>query len=1005
MISHATHRLRLASLPFESEDIEHIVSLIVQKSQGIFLWLECALDSVLSTVYTLDAVPEALEGIPSDMTAFLESILENMSQKLESNKRIAKVILQNIVCAMRPLTEKELKATLTPMFGQIASLEYTVKQVCPHLIRISKINQDEWHFQLIHETVREFLLGCTHSEFGIDSSKSHHQLALVCLDVWSDDAFLAPISSSSRQPRSAYDMDQVHPLLRYSAISWFDHVQQALIDKELETSIRDFLRTSVLSWVEAVGLLNDVSLLTLGALALEACVLQSPLISLMDRKLISGWAVDLVRIGPKYGRNITAYPFSIHKLLPPFCPTKTRIGSQFAGVGGITIVGTGLKNWDDCLAHMPVGRNGEICKFLMCGDSFLAIGLSGIDGMVVLYDTETCQELRKLHHGERLGAMDINTTGESLVTGGVRSLKIWDLKTGEATHELKTTGGSRCLAVSFKAGSKSVAAFTSNDTLTTWNFQRNVTQCVRWNRPTNGDRYRGSACSAVFSKDATRLNLAYKGWPLEVWDLEKMVLIGALATRSPVSSCYNSCNEDVYSVDHDGSIIHLAMENEKVTKTAVDARVVACNATGTLVATGNADGVLKLFAADNMELLYKLDKYTEPITDICFSPDGTKLFDVRSSECNVWVPEVLLVSVREDSSISGTDSENSSFGRIPQNVALESSRALVNVTALASDSTGSYICCGKSNGAIFIHDTQSGRQLQFLYNHDVTVNIEAITWSQNGFFIASGDNSGRIVVAQIQPISSTKWSCNIKLDFTLDHQLDGGVRQLLMDPACSSILVSSQGSHRMFNIESGKDIGKRQVYDGNFTPWWLNHPLQPGHIILFEPENAKIFTWEGFTKLTADTRMVLKFVYSPHPWVDRLVRMKAFATQDGQRIVTEWSTGDRGKSTNISYWNTADFDTESDAISEAGNWNNLLLNSVVGIYRSQAVFLDRDLWLCSSACSRNGDTTRHFYMPMDWLNTTESRLSLITRSGEFVYAKHGEVIIVKCGMRSNQGSI
>ena len=128
--------------------------------------------------------------------------------------------------------------------------------------------------------------------------------------------------------------------------------------RQLTSAVRQFLRTSVLAWIEAVGLMHSVSLLTLAALRLEHFVHSSPLLSIPDKKLVSGWAVDLTRIVPKYSRNIVSHPFSIHKLIPPFCSQKTCISSQFGQQGDIAIMGTAMEHWDDCLAHitLPSGR-------------------------------------------------------------------------------------------------------------------------------------------------------------------------------------------------------------------------------------------------------------------------------------------------------------------------------------------------------------------------------------------------------------------------------------------------------------------------------------------------------------------------------------------------------------------------------------------------------------------------------------------------------------------------
>ncbi|KAM3432050.1 hypothetical protein NHJ13734_007048 [Beauveria thailandica] len=655
MAAHARHELE--SLPFEPDEINQIVELVVAKSQGIFLWVRFAVEEIQATAHTLRGVYEALEAMPSEMAIFFQQILDAMSAMRESNKKIAKAILGSTVCAMRPLRTLELQAALHPTFGRLASLDYTIKQVCPHLI---KVDQDSGIVQLIHETVREFLLQCQDSEFSVDSLQAHHHLTQICLGVWTEDTFASPISSSLRNPRSVAELNAIHPLLYYSATSWFDHLQNAVIDKPLELAICDFLRTSVLSWVEVAGLLGDLSLLTAGALGLETAMVQSPLISYADKRLISGWAVDLVRIAPKYGRNIVSYPFSIHKLLPPFCPVKTQIGSQFGAAGDIGIVGAGHKHWDDCLARITVARDGGLCKFLVCGATYLAVALSGSTGTAIVYDAETCQELRRFSHGERIAALHINSTGEYIVTGGLRSMKTWKTKTGEMVSELANPARSRCLGAAFRPDSKCVVMFTSNDSIAIWDLRQNSATESRLERQSVHGKYRGSPWGVTFDKDATKVGLAYKGWPIEVWDVDRVEIVESVPTRNPLGSCFNPFNNDIYGMDHDSTMVRYDVQAQTTTQIRLEVRVAVCNPSGTLLVTGDSSGVLKFFTADTMELLYQIDKYSDMVTGLCFSPDGTKLYDIRATHCNVWIPEVLLVSVREDSSLSGVESENSS---------------------------------------------------------------------------------------------------------------------------------------------------------------------------------------------------------------------------------------------------------------------------------------------------------------------------------------------------------
>lgn len=997
MAAHARHELE--SLPFEETEIVEIVNMIVTKSQGIFLWVRFAVEEILATAHSLQGVYEALEAMPSEMAIFFQQILDAMSTMRESNKRIAKAILRNTVCAMRPLSTTELQAALQSTFGRLASLDYTIKQVCPHLV---KVDESSGLIQLIHETVREFLLQCTDSEFHVDSFQAHHHLTQICLGVWSEDAFALPISSITERPRSISELNVIHPLLYYSATSWFDHLQNAVIDQTLELAICDFLRVSVLSWVEVAGLLGELTLLGTGALGLEAAMTQSPLMSYANKRLISGWAVDLVRIAPKYGRNILSYPFSIHRLLPPFCPVKTQIGSQFGSVGDISIVGAGHRHWDDCLAHITVARDGELCKRVVCGSEYLAVALSGSKGAAVIYDTETCQELRRIYHGERISAVHMNSTGEYIVTGGLRSMKTWRIRTGDMVAKISNPGNSRCLGVAFRPDSKSVVAFTSNDSIALWDLrQRNVRE-FRLEHISIEGKYRGSPWAVAFDTDASMVSLSYKGWPIEVWDIDRVEILRTIPTKNPIDSCFNPHNNDIYGVDHDSTLVRHEVHTQKTSQIRLEAHLAACNPSGTLLVTGDCSGVLKLFTADTMELLYKIDKYTDMITGLCFSPDGTKLYDIRSSGCNVWIPEVLLVSAREDSSVSGIESEHGVAHRTTANSTAESLSTMVNITALVCDETGNFVCCGKSNGDVILYHTHSGNVLRQLYTHGSFRGVRALAWSSDGLTFVSIDSSKRCIVSHLQQISKTEWSCERQLDFYTGQSEDGPVRQILISPDGSRAVVSFSVVHKMFDLNTGQVLAQRPAEDPKTSPFWLQHPECSEQILYLGFQSARIFRWCSFEEVTNAKGIVLDHGLASE-WNAKEVKTMAYLTQDKKSIVIEWSTVERKVIVRCSAWSVTKFNITTEVAHESKNWHDLRLDKVVGVYRSQAVFLDQDLWVCSSPCGSGKDTTRHFYMPMDWLNTTEERLAAITRSGEFVYAQHGKIVVVKCGMRSNQG--
>lgn len=325
----------------------------------------------------------------------------------------------------------------------------------------------------------------------------------------------------------------------------------------------------------------------------------------------------------------------------------------------------------------------------------------------------------------------------------------------------------------------------------------------------------------TLDSDGTKVALAWKGWPLEVWDIEGREMSISIPMRNPLLARFNPASDDVFGADEDGTVMRF--EPESGSKKEIDAQshVMTCNPNGTLLATGNGEGCLKIFTADTLELLYKMDKYDESITDLTFSPDGHRLYDIRHSDCNIWVPEVLLVNARDYESSS---EESETFRQPVSSSLLESANSLQNITALVCSTSGDYVCCGKSNGRVAIYDTKTGKQLHVLYKHAPTVNIEALVWSSDGQMLASGDNSGRVMVVSIHAGSPNTWSCAVQLDFHLDLRIDGGVRQLVLNDAGDRLLVSSQRAATMFLLKDGSTIGARHVRAKAEWPCWLTHP-------------------------------------------------------------------------------------------------------------------------------------------------------------------------------------
>jgi len=1001
MTAFANQQLEL--LPLGLNEREEIVSLLVQKSQGIFLWVKLALAEMVATAHTKQNVMEVLEGLPSEMTNFYQKILNEMSSKLRlSNKPLAKLILQFATCAIRPLKIMELQAALQPQFGMLLDLKYTIHRVCPHLFKVDEATSV---IQPIHGTVKDFLLQDRLSEFGVDAREAHRELTIVCLAAWRAHSLRDPKERFTTRTRDSQIPDGTRPLLRYSAQSWFEHLGESHVDKAVVSALLEFLQNSVLFWIEAVGILDRLEYLTQAGRVLEH-IISAHSLNTADRDVIAGWAIDLARIVPKFGRKIVAHPFSIHNLIPALCPQQTCIYSRFGSSGHISVVSTGLKEWDDCLAHITGDQAGGSFKTMVCGNTHIIIGLSDMKGTVVVYLADTYQEFQRYCHGERITAMNIDTTGERIVTGGLRFVKLWTIKTGTITTQFENNPEARCLAVCLHPDRKQLISVAYDNTLSIWNIESGDRRRTRFTRPDGKGKHRGGPWGAGFDNECVRVSLAYKGWPLEVWDIEKGEIIKTLPMRNPIGACFNPVSGNVYGVDVDATI----MVSTPYGETEIDAQshILACSPSGTLLATGHGCGCLKIYGTDTLDLLCEMDNDDDPITALAFSPDGRRLYDVRSSGCNVWDPEILLMNRR--ARCNEASSDESEAIRLPTtSTLLDSPENLHYITALTQDKTGEYICCGKSNGIVSIYETKTGKQLQEVYKHAPTVSIVSVVWSADGRTIATGDNSGRVIAVNMERVSRQSWKCDVRLDLRLDRRQDGGMRQVLLSPENDRLLVSSQMASSLFKVEDGTVIEKQLNKEQGETSRWIAHPKDASKLISISSQSIRIFTWDGFEEVTAESGIRLEFESSKHAkhWNpgDPPMQIEAYVTQDGNHIVSAPShPGDRWAPIKCSFWRVDDIKEQNKAIKEAHNLNDIPIHAFVGTYRNRAVFLDGDLWVCTKAVDVDHEErpTRHFYIPCTWTNMNNERLTMITHLGALICTKYSDLIIVFEGMRCTQ---
>ena len=166
------------SLPsVDEEDRQFIVSQVLEKSVGCFLWVRLVLEE-LRQVYTSAELFQLLRDVPSDMDELYSRILDSMS-KATYGKCLANAILTSTVYSIRPLTTEELYHALQlDIKDGIDGIEKSIEACCGQLIYVDSASR----VYMIHQTAIDFLLRANvSSEFAINKKSSHKRLLLTCL--------------------------------------------------------------------------------------------------------------------------------------------------------------------------------------------------------------------------------------------------------------------------------------------------------------------------------------------------------------------------------------------------------------------------------------------------------------------------------------------------------------------------------------------------------------------------------------------------------------------------------------------------------------------------------------------------------------------------------------------------------------------------------------------------------------------------------------------------------
>ena len=231
------HEMPLIAKGFSAEDCKRISDRLKAMNNRTYLWLFLTIDIIMgsrsnygkgSDIYSL------LSDLPSTVSDAYERILSRSSDNMR-----ARILLQLIVTATRPLSLQEVNIALTlaTQKGSCTShkkldlwpldgFKSTIQNMCGLFVSV----HDE-KISLIHQTAREFLVQNTELpelqsgkwQGYVDMATAHCTVSQICLDYLNFDDFASISVDQLDQDDCTQQGDKPYSLLDYAALNWAVH--------------------------------------------------------------------------------------------------------------------------------------------------------------------------------------------------------------------------------------------------------------------------------------------------------------------------------------------------------------------------------------------------------------------------------------------------------------------------------------------------------------------------------------------------------------------------------------------------------------------------------------------------------------------------------------------------------------------------------------------------------------------------------------------------------------
>lgn len=190
---------------FSKENVNPI-PFFLNAANGNFLWVVLRIEQLAKTDSKSEfrRVLENLTRAPSDMAQTYIDIFRGLSTE---QRKWVREILRWVVISRRQLTIEELQSAVEwCLDDELHDFQEFLEIQCGSILLISNISETSTVVQLVHETLRSFLID-DKTDMKIDIGETHEHLTAASLEILS--------------------MDDAHPIYSYVSSNWNYHLIQA----------------------------------------------------------------------------------------------------------------------------------------------------------------------------------------------------------------------------------------------------------------------------------------------------------------------------------------------------------------------------------------------------------------------------------------------------------------------------------------------------------------------------------------------------------------------------------------------------------------------------------------------------------------------------------------------------------------------------------------------------------------------------------------------------------